>query len=65
MVVSVSGDNANMQPFLSLFMSVCEQVDLLTLLTSMEGEEVGEEEVAEEIMTTFEDKVATWGSHTT
>lgn len=66
MVVSVSADNENMQPFLSLFMSVCEQVDLLTLLTSTEEEEeVGEEEVAEEIMTTFEDKVATWGSHTT
>lgn len=42
-------------------MSVCEQAGLLTLLTSM----AGEEEVAEGIMTTSEDKVATWGSRTT
>lgn len=63
MGVSVGVDNETVKSFLSLFMSVCEQADLLTLLTSMaEGEE---EEVAEGIMTTSEDKVATWGSHTT
>lgn len=64
MGVSVSVANENVKSVLSLFMSVCEQADLLTLLTSM-AEEEGEEEVAEGIMTTSEDKVATWGSRTT
>lgn len=65
MGVSVGVDNETVKSFLSLFMSVCEQADLLTLLTSMAEEEGEEEEVAEGIMTTSEDKVATWGSHTT
>lgn len=65
MGVSVSVDNENVKSVLSLFMSVCEQAVLLTLLTSMAEEEGEEEEVAEGIMTTSEDKVATWGSHTT
>lgn len=66
MGVSVSVANENGKSVLSLFMSVCEQADLLTLLTSMAEEEgAEEEEVAEGIMTTSEDKVATWGSHTT
>lgn len=63
MEVSVSVDNEDVEAVLSLLMSVCEQVVLLTPLTSME--EVGEEEAAEGITTTFEDKVATWGSRTT
>lgn len=62
MGVSVSVDNENVKSVLSVFMSVCEQADLLTLLTSMAAEE---EEVAGGIMTTSEDKVATWGSRTT
>lgn len=65
MGVSVGVDNENVKSVLPLFMSVCEQADLLTLPTSTAEEEGEEEEVVEGIMTTSEAKVATWGSHTT